>query len=94
MKVLDGRYEMAIGYGAGTTEPPIAARLILGAGSEYEMTDPDGWHYVRPINVPSTSLMITAKPWARVSPKSDKPLSELAPDKRNEILEFFRSIYK
>jgi hypothetical protein len=38
--------------------------------------------------------MITGKPWARTSPKSDKPLSELAPEKRKEILDFFRSVYK
>ena len=94
MKVLEGSYEMAIGYGKGETEPPIAARLMLGAGSEYEMTDPDGWHYVRPLSVPSISLMVTGKPWARILPKSDKPLSELAPEKRREILEFFRSIYR
>ena len=94
IKVLEGSYEMGIGYGTGTTAPPIATRLILGAGSEYEMTDPDGWHYVRPLNAPSVSFMITGKPWARMSPKSDKPLFELPPEKRREILKFFRAVYQ
>lgn len=94
MKVLQGSYEMAVSYGTGVSVPPIAARLILGTGSEYEMTDPDGWHYVRPLKQPSISLMVTGKPWARVSPKSDKHLSELAPDKKKEILEFFGALYR
>ena len=93
MKVLGGSYEMAIGYGEAETEPPIAARLILGAGSEYEMTDPNAWHYVRPLNAPSISLMVSSKPWARTSAKSKHPLSELALQKRQEILAFFRSVY-
>lgn len=94
MKVLQGGYEMAIGYGAGTVKPPAAVRLMLGAGSEYEMTHPDGWHYVRPINRPSFSLMVTGNPWVRESPKSDKQLFELPAQKRFEILQFFRSVYE
>jgi hypothetical protein len=94
MKVLSGNYEMGIGHGSGTSKPPLAARLILAAGSEYEMTNPDGWHYVRPLNVPSISLMVTGKPWGRTSPKSDKPLLELSPERQKEIFKFFRSIYK
>jgi hypothetical protein len=93
MRVLDGAYEMAIGYGAGETEPPIAARIILPAGSEYEMTDPNGWHYVRPIDSPTMSLMIAGKPWDRPSPKSGKVLNPLNEKQKEVILKFFRECY-
>ncbi len=94
MRVLAGNYEMGIGYGLGLQAPPIAARLILGAGSEYEMTDPDSWHYVRPLEEPTLSLMVAGQPWNRESPKSEKPLGPLFPRKVDELFEFFRSVYK
>ncbi|OGH92574.1 MAG: hypothetical protein A2534_00680 [Candidatus Magasanikbacteria bacterium RIFOXYD2_FULL_39_9] len=94
MKVLDGSYEMGIGYGSETSDMPIAARIILVAGSEYEMTEPNGAHYVRPLNGPSTSLMISGKPWGGNSPKSNKPLSALPLHKQKELFDFFQSIYK
>jgi hypothetical protein len=84
---------MAIGYGAGEKEPPIAARILLRAGSEYEMTDPNGWHYVRPLDRPTMSLMIAGKPWDRPSPKSGKVLNPLAEKQKEEILMFFREYY-
>jgi hypothetical protein len=93
MRVLDGCYEMAVGYGAGTRDPRIAAKLILRAGSEYEMTDPDGCHYVRPLDKKSLSIMITGKPWAREAPTTFRKLTELSTQNRNEILELFRSVY-
>ncbi len=94
MRVLKGTYEMAIGYGAGEKEPPIAARIITCAGSEYEMTDKDGWHYVRPISEPTLSLMISGKPWTRPSPKSDRPLKPLLVNERRDILDLFREFYQ
>jgi hypothetical protein len=94
MRVLSGTYEMAIGYGVGNKEPPPAARLLLGPGSLYEMTDPNGWHYVRPIGEPTLSLMVTGKPWTRSTPKSDYALQSLKPKQKAEIFEFFRSAYK
>ena len=93
MRVLEGTYEMAVGYGTGGKEPPMAARIITGAGSEYEMTDPNGWHYVRPIGTPTLSLMIAGKPWNRTSPKSEKTLNPLAKKQKEEILKFFREQY-
>src|SRR5690348_11598928 len=49
MRILQGKYEMAVGYGKGMNPPPKAATLVLETGSSYEMIDPDGWHYVRPL---------------------------------------------
>ena len=93
MRVLSGTYEMAIGYGTGDEEPPEAARLLLGPDSLYEMNEPNGWHYVRPIDEPTMSLMVTGKPWARSSPKPDRELRALEPERAMEIFEFFRAAY-
>ena len=93
MRVLDGTYEMAVGYGAGEKEPPMAARILLPASSEYEMTDPDSWHYVRPIDRPTMSFMIVGKPWDRPAPKVGKVLNPLTETQKEAILTFFREYY-
>lgn len=93
MRIVSGTYEMAVGFGEGEKVPPTAARIILSTGSEYEMTHPDGWHYVRPLGRPALSLMVTGTPWDRSSPKSEKALSPLTTAKRDEILKFFREYY-
>ncbi|TSC82729.1 MAG: Uncharacterized protein G01um101420_87 [Parcubacteria group bacterium Gr01-1014_20] len=95
MKVLrGGNYEMAVGFGSGETPPPVAASMILGPGSEYEMTHPDSWHYVRPIDEPAITLMIAGKPWNRISPKSDGPLKPLPDYQKNDLLFTFKSYYQ
>jgi len=93
MRIVSGEYEMAVGFGDGEHKPPIASTIILPAGSAYEMTHPDAWHYVRPLYVPSLSLMTAGKPWNRNSPKSDKPLHSLADNKKLEIINLFRNEY-
>ncbi|MDP3727192.1 MAG: hypothetical protein Q8R35_00975 [bacterium] len=93
MRVLGGTYEMVLGFGAGEAPPPRFVRLVLGPGSEYEMIDPDGWHFVRPLAGPTMSLMVAGKPWDRPSPKSDKLLDPLRPDAKAAILAFFREHY-
>jgi hypothetical protein len=60
---------------------------------EYEMTDPDAWHSVRPIGGPAITVMISGPPWGRPSPKSDRPLSPLAPEEVEEMLALFRVLY-
>lgn len=63
--MLDGSYEMAVGYGAGVVAPPIAMRMIATAGTAYAMTDPDAWHDVRPLAAPVVAVMLSGLPWAR-----------------------------
>ena len=94
MRILSGKYEMAVGYGKGEAPPPIAALMRAAGDFRYEMTDPDAWHYVRPIGEPTVSLMVTGKPWERSSPKSDKPLHPLKAEQCEEIFRFFRQHYK
>lgn len=94
MKIESGRYGMDIGYGPGLIDPGKMMKVILPAGSYYEMTDPDSWHSVYPIDEPVMSLMVTGKPWDRLMPKSNKiQLSSLTDETRDGILNFFRKRY-
>jgi hypothetical protein len=93
MRILDGTYEMAIGYGSGTTPPPFAARIIASGDFRYEMIDPDSWHYVRPIDRPAMTIMVTGAPWKREAPNSAAPLQPLDATRRDELLTWFRARY-
>ncbi|MDP2343260.1 MAG: hypothetical protein Q8O67_20040 [Deltaproteobacteria bacterium] len=84
VRILDGRYEMGVGY--GKESPPEAARLILAPGSEYEMIDPDAWHSVRPLSRSTLSIMVTGLPWARPSPGKDKTFSPLSQQEVKDLL--------
>ena len=93
MRVLEGEYEMAVGFGAGMDEPPIAALMVSRGDFRYEMTHPDSWHYVRPLGAPTLSVMVTGKPWDRESPKSGKALRPLRAEQVVELLGLFRGWY-
>jgi hypothetical protein len=93
MRVLEGDYEMAVGFGAGPETPPVAALMIVRGDFRYEMTHPDSWHYVRPLGRPTLSVMVTGKPWARDAPKSSRPLRPLRPEQVAELLRLFRGRY-
>ena len=90
---LHGTYEMTFGYGSGDVPPPVGCTLTMTAGTVYEMIDPNGWHAVRALDRPAMSLMVTGKPWGRLSPKSDTPLPSLPQEERQKILSFFRLAY-
>jgi hypothetical protein len=93
MRILDGTYEMAVGYGAGSTPPPIAARIIASGDFTYEMTDPDAWHYVRPLGGPAKTIMVTGRPWHREAPGTGEPLQPLDAARKTELLGWFRTRY-
>lgn len=93
MRILDGAYELAIGYGTGSTTPPIAARIIASGDFTYEMTDPDAWHYVRPLGGPAKTIMVTGAPWPRPAPTASPPLKPLDAARAAELLGWFRARY-
>jgi hypothetical protein len=93
MRVLDGAYEMAVGFGPGAAAPPVAALLVARGDFRYEMTHPDAWHYVRPLGTPTLSVMVTGQPWDRPAPKSAKALQPLRPEQAAELLGLFRARY-
>jgi len=90
MEIVYGTYEYAVGFGKGKKTPPIAQLGKAVAGSSYEMTHPDAWHYVAPLKFPAYTIMITGKPWNRWSPTSTRKLSSLFESDKTEILNFFR----
>lgn len=98
MRVVSGNYEMGIGYGTGIEPPPVAARMVVFAQShsrdfKYEMTDPNAWHYVRPLVVPAWTVMVTGRPWNREAPSSAEPLKPLSPADFDRMINNFRYLY-
>jgi hypothetical protein len=93
IKVLSGMYEMGVGSSPSLETPPIVCRLLSSGPLEYEMEHPDGWHYVRPIDEPSLSIMVTGVPWKREVIKSSHPLRELDESQRNSLFALFSEWY-
>jgi tellurite resistance-related uncharacterized protein len=93
MRILEGSYEMGIGYSANGEKPVIAATTILSEGSSYEMLDPNSWHYVKPISDVTYSIMISGKPWVIAPPSISQNLNPLNEESKKEILDFFRTKY-
>jgi hypothetical protein len=102
MRILEGTYEMVLGHGAGDrAPPPVAARLIASGAFEYEMTDPNAWHSVRPIGAPAMTVMVTGPRWDRPPSQSDrlptlredKPPSPLSAAELVAMLEYYRRRY-
>lgn len=94
MRVLDGVYEMGVGYSSDGKMPDVAATFFLSAGSCYEMVDPNCWHYVRPITPVSYSLMISGKPWIPSPPSISLRLKELDDCAKSQIMSFFENNYR
>jgi len=92
-----GTYEMAVGRSLDGSLPVETARVVLSEGSEYEMNDPYGWHWVRPLEKPVMSVMLTGKPWAMPEgfPKHGKGHvhRELDALRTNEILFWFGRMF-
>ena len=104
VKILSGTYEMGIGYmetglmpaGQHPTPPPVAAKILLTAGSSYEMVNRSGWHWVRPLGGPSLSLMVTAPKWDiqwSPKPKADHVLGPLTDEAKRDLLSVFGEFY-
>lgn len=90
MRVVEGKYEMGVSHKVGDQAPvELAATLILPEGSAYEMTDPYGWHYVRPLSKTTLSLMVTGPPWMPGSTKSNLQLGLLTDLQRSKLFADF-----
>ncbi len=93
MRVINGTYEMGMGFGPGLEAPPVSSTVVLQAGVAYEMTHPDAWHYVRPLDTASLSIMVSGKPWDRPVQPVTKKLSKLTPEQYTELLVCFSRVY-
>lgn len=87
VKIFSGQYEM----GLSSNNQPSLAKVVLKAGSSYEMVNPIGWHYVKPVGKPSMSLMVTGKPWPSTHKHPGKGLEHdaLTLEEAQEIFDFF-----
>lgn len=95
MHVLNGKYEMGLGFGEGLVEPEKMCTILLeNGGAYYDMTHIDGWHYVRPVEGVCATVMLIGKPWGREEIKSDEPLSPMTEMRKMMILEWFTNYYR
>jgi hypothetical protein len=89
--VIEGQYEMGMGFGSGLEEPEVFSTILTQGGMYYEMPHRDGWHYVRPLSV-SSSVMLTGEPWDREMPAEDEvgELGCLHNDRVVVMLDYFK----
>lgn len=94
VRLIKGSYKMGIGHSPSDEIPPIDCYLHLAPGTCYEMSEPDGWHYVNPIDDYVYSLMITGEKFARKMPlEPDKPFRELTETEILDIMAVFKNYY-
>jgi len=75
-----GVYEMGVGTSRDSSDPAETVMVLrLPEGSSYEMTEPNGWHWVNPVTSPVLTLMVTAEPWTYQHPGLKKPTEKLEP---------------
>lgn len=93
IRILNGHYEMSVGTDPG--DYIESAKLILGPGTLYEMTDERGWHSVNPLGNESVmSVMITGRPWKTTLPvRSYPPMRGLTTGEREELVFFMMGHY-
>jgi hypothetical protein len=90
MLLCGGNYETGIGFGDGDTPPPKMGPFYLREWSAYEMTNPKEWHYVRPIDAPCLTIMVTGSLYEDVAKKPKQNLRPLTKDEFTPIFEVFQ----
>jgi hypothetical protein len=94
IRIVEGKYKMGIGHSETNEIPKTDCTLILPKGSCHEMVEKDAWHYVRPIDGPSYSLMVTGELNNREMPlESSKSFRELTKEEVDDIISKFRKYY-
>ena len=97
IRLLYGSYEMGVTSldkdvtAEEALKLPITAKTILTAGSSYEMIEPNGLYYVKPITPFSLSLMVSGPPYpdAKKELGQEADLKPLGDDRKEHILELF-----
>ena len=91
VKIISGSYEMGVGL-YHTTTFKMSAKLILGPNTTYEMTEQDGYHYVRPLE-PVYSIMVTGPKWYEHKDQKVE-LRKLSELEYNVLVNFFKHYYR
>jgi len=95
MHILNGKYEMGLGFGSGETPPEKMATILFENGGYYDMTHIDGWHYVRPIDGVCATTMLTGPVWNREETAKEFPaLGPLTEQRKIIMLEWFLNWYR
>jgi hypothetical protein len=94
--VIEGEYEMGMGFGEGLEEPEIFSTIVSQGSMYYDMPHRDGWHYVRPTTSVCSSVMLIGEPWGREMPASEQvgELGHLHNDRVVMMLEYFKGKYR
>lgn len=92
--ILDGKYETGLGYSETADEPNVISTIISKGEMYYEMTDPNAWHYVKPLhsNDWCYSIMLIGDKFENPNPsvkKPDKELKPLSDEKKMSLLHSF-----
>jgi hypothetical protein len=102
-KMLQGSYEMGVAYSENeiTSDEaynlPEISKFILTTGSYYEMINTHTLHYVRPLDEPSISLMITGPLYPEAQFRKEvlnKELKPLTDARKSQILGEVGWLYK
>lgn len=100
-KQVSGAYEMGITYSQAEVASdeawslPTIARFIINEGSYYEMTQTDCLHYVKPLDSPSMSIMITKELYYEADFRKEGlqvQLQELGEERKLELLNQFKML--
>ena len=95
MHVLNGKYEMSLGFGPGIVEPEKMCTILLeNGGAYYDMTHIDGWHSVRPVDGVCATVMLVGKPWGREQVEVTEKPQPFSEDRKLMMLRFFSEYYK
>lgn len=94
VRIIKGTYEMGIGHSETDEAPVTDCKMLLGPNTVYEMTEPNGWHYVNPIDGPTYSLMVTGELNDRKMPiEPNKKFVKLNNEQIADIFDAFDSYY-
>lgn len=95
VRTIHGAYEMGIGHSNTDKIPATDCRLILNKDTIYEMIEEDAWHYIRPINGPVYSLMVTGFKNNRKMPiEPNKKFRKLTEEEFVTLLSVFEDYYQ
>lgn len=91
LKIIEGGYEMGLGFSASQDIAPEAILTIcLQAGDMYEMTSSDVWHYTKCIeHVESWSVMLVGPRWRKRKSVNNELLNEM---EQAEMFNYFGGI--
>lgn len=88
--ICNGCYEMGVGYGLPDGEPPpIFGPILLKKWDYYQMAHPNNWHYIKTLDGPCFSIMVTGEPYDKFRKITRPKPRVLNSDEVNRIFNFF-----